>query len=152
MQQQIQYCTTPDGIRLAYSVIGKGTPIVRASHWFNNLEYDLKSPVYRHIILGLAHHHSLLRYDARGNGLSQREVSEISFDLWISDLETVVDRAGLDRFTLVGISQGASIAVAYAVKHPDRISHLIIYADTRVAYCTAAIQKNNSTSWNSPAL
>jgi pimeloyl-ACP methyl ester carboxylesterase len=127
MQQQIQYCTTPDGIRLAYSVIGKGTPIVRASHWFNNLEYDLKSPVYRHIILGLAHRHSLLRYDARGNGLSQREVAEISFDLWISDLETVVDRAGLDRFTLIGISQGASIAIAYAVKHPDRISHLIIY-------------------------
>src|SRR5262245_20573454 len=70
MQQQIQYCTTPDGIRLAYAIISKGTPIVRASHWFNNLEYDLKSPVYRHIILGLAHHHSLLRYDARSNGLS----------------------------------------------------------------------------------
>lgn len=127
MHQEIQYCTTSDGVRLAYSVIGKGTPIVRTPHWFAHLEYDLKGPIFRHQILGLAHHHSLLRYDARGLGLSQREVKEISFDRAVGDLETVVDRAGLERFTLIGLSQGAAVAVSYASRHPERLTHLIIY-------------------------
>lgn len=127
MDQQIQYCTTPDGVRLAYSTIGKGTPIVRTSHWFAHLEHDLKSPVTRHILLGLTHHHSLLRYDARGIGLSQRDVADISFQRWVADLETVVDRAGLDRFILLGLSQGAAQAIAYAARHPERVTHLIIF-------------------------
>jgi hypothetical protein len=80
VHQEIQYCRTSDDVRLAYSVIRKGTPIVRASHWLSHLEYDLKYPVYRHLILGLAHRHSVIRYDGRGMGLSQREVPEISFD------------------------------------------------------------------------
>jgi pimeloyl-ACP methyl ester carboxylesterase len=126
-QQQIQYCTSPDGVRLAYSVMGKGTPIVRAAHWLTHLEYDLKSPVWRHFVLGLAHRHTLVRYDARGEGLSQREVDEISFDKWVTDIETVVDAAKLDRFVLLGVSQGASVSVAYAVRHPERVSHLILH-------------------------
>jgi pimeloyl-ACP methyl ester carboxylesterase len=127
MHQEIQYCTTSDGVRLAYSIIGKGTPIVRTPHWFAHLEYDLKGPIFRHQILGLAHHHSLLRYDARGLGLSQREVKEISFDRVVEDLETVVDRAGIERFTLIGLSQGGAVAAAYASRHPERLTHLIIY-------------------------
>jgi pimeloyl-ACP methyl ester carboxylesterase len=127
MHQEIQYCTTSDGVRLAYSVIGKGTPIVRTPHWFAHLEYDLKGPIYRHQILGLAHNHSLLRYDARGLGLSQREVAEISFDRAVEDLENVVDHAGLERFTLIGLSQGGAVATTYASRHPERLTHLIIY-------------------------
>jgi pimeloyl-ACP methyl ester carboxylesterase len=127
MQQQIQYCTTPDGVRLAYSQIGKGTPLVRLPHWVAHLEYDLKSPLTQHMTLGLSHRHRLLRYDARGIGMSQREVAEISFDRWVDDLETVVDRVGLERFALVGLSQGVAIAIAYAVRHPERVSHLILY-------------------------
>src|SRR6516164_3544079 len=88
--QEIQYCTTPDGVRLAYSVIGKGTPIVRTPHWFSHLEYDLQGPIFRHQILGLAHRHSVLRYDARGMGLSLRDVRDLSFDRQVEDLETVV--------------------------------------------------------------
>ena len=95
VHQEIQYCTTSDDVRLAYSVIGKGTPIVRASHWLSHLEYDLKYPVYRHLILGLAHRHSVIRYDGRGIGLSQRQVTEFSFERWISDLECVVDALSL---------------------------------------------------------
>jgi pimeloyl-ACP methyl ester carboxylesterase len=95
MQQKIQYCTTPDGVRLAYSMIGKGTSIVRTPHWFAHLEYDLQGPIFRHQILVLAHRHSVLRYDGRGIGLSQRDISEISFDRLVADLETVV--AGLER-------------------------------------------------------
>jgi pimeloyl-ACP methyl ester carboxylesterase len=127
MHQEVQYCTTSDGVRLAYSKIGKGTPIVRTPHWFAHLEYDLKGPIFRHQILGLAHRHSLLRYDGRGLGLSQREVKEICFDRLVEDLESVVDRAGLERFILVGLSQGGAVAIAYASRHPDRLTHLIIY-------------------------
>ena len=127
MQQQIQYCRATDGVRLAYSQIGKGTPLVRLPHWFAHLEYDLKSPIAEHMTLGLSHRHSLLRYDARGIGMSQREVTDISFDRWVDDLATVVDEVGLERFILFGISQGAAIAIAYAARHPERVSHLILY-------------------------
>lgn len=127
MDQQIQYCTTPDGVRLAYSIIGKGPAMVRTPHWFAHLEHDLTSSVTRHMLLGMAHRHALLRYDPRGVGLSQRDVAEISFERWVADLETVVDQAKLDRFILFGLSQGASQAIAYAARHPDRVSHLIIF-------------------------
>lgn len=127
MDQQIRYCTTPDGVRLAYSIIGKGPAMVRTPHWFAHLEDDLKGPVFQHQILGLAQAHRLLRYDARGVGLSQRDVGEISFDCLVRDLEFVVDQAGLDRFILVGLSQGAAIAATYASRHPERVSHLIIF-------------------------
>lgn len=127
MHQEIQYCTTSDGVRLAYATLGKGSPMVRTSHWLTHIEHDLDSALFRHLLLGFAHDHRLLRYDARGNGLSQRDVDEISFERWVSDLETVVDAAGYDQFALVGLSQGVSFAIAYAVRHPERVSHLILY-------------------------
>jgi len=127
MKQDIQYCIAPDGVRLAYSIIGKGSTIVRTPHWFAHLEHDLESPVFRHMLLGRAHQHSLLRYDARGIGLSQRDNVEISFDKWVSDLEAIVDCAKLDRFILFGLSQGAAQAIAYAARHPERLTHLILY-------------------------
>jgi pimeloyl-ACP methyl ester carboxylesterase len=126
MQQEIRYCTTPDGVRIAYAIVGKGPPLVRAAHWFTHLDHDLKNPVTRHIVLGMAHRHRLLRYDSRGMGLSQRDVADISMEAWIRDLETVVDHADFDRFALVGISQGAGISINYAVRHPERVSHLIL--------------------------
>lgn len=128
MDQDVEYCTTPDGVRLAYSVIGTGRPVVRLTHWFTHLESDLSNPVMRHYALGLAYRHKLLRYDGRGLGLSQRDVADISLEAWVSDVETIVDAADFDRFVLIAASQGASIAVAYAAKHPDRVSELIIVA------------------------
>lgn len=127
MDQQIQYCMTPDGVRLAFSVTGKGSPIVRPSHWLTHLEYDLKSPVWQHLVLGLSQRHSLVRFDARGEGMSQRDVADISFERWVSDLETVVDKLALEKFVLFGVSQSASVAIAYAARHPERLSHLILY-------------------------
>jgi pimeloyl-ACP methyl ester carboxylesterase len=127
MDQQIQYCMTPDGVRLAFSVTGKGSPIVRPSHWLTHLEYDLKSPVWRHLVLGLSQRHALVRFDARGEGMSQRDVTDISFERWVKDLETVVDKLSLEKFTLFGVSQSASVAIAYAARHPERLSHLILY-------------------------
>jgi len=146
MQQHIQYCTAPDGVRLAYSIIGKGAPMVRTPHWFAHLEYDLVSPVVRHMALGRAQQHSYLRYDARGIGLSQRDNVEISFDRFVSDLEAVVDCAKLDKFILFGLSQGASQAIAYAARHPERVTHLIVFGGfTRGLLHRENIEKQKET-------
>jgi DNA-binding winged helix-turn-helix (wHTH) protein/pimeloyl-ACP methyl ester carboxylesterase len=126
-RQEIRYCTTSDGIRLAYASIGSGPPLVKASNWLTHLDFEWGSPIWRHWLAALSAHHQVVRYDERGNGMSQRDVPDVNFDTWVRDLETVVDAAGLDRFPLLGISRGGPIAVAYAVKHPERVSHLVLY-------------------------
>jgi pimeloyl-ACP methyl ester carboxylesterase/DNA-binding winged helix-turn-helix (wHTH) protein len=126
-RQEIRYCTTRDGVRLAYASTGTGTPLVKASNWLTHLDFEWGSPIWRHWYAELSRHHRLVRYDERGNGMSQRDVDDVSFDTWVRDLEAVVDAAGLDRFPLLGISRGGSIAIAYAVKHPERVTHLVLY-------------------------
>jgi pimeloyl-ACP methyl ester carboxylesterase/DNA-binding winged helix-turn-helix (wHTH) protein len=126
-RQEIRYCTTSDGIRLAYATIGNGPPLVKASNWLTHLDFEWDSPIWRHWYGALSLHHRLVRYDERGNGMSQRDVPDVSFDTWVRDLETVVDAAGLGRFPLLGISRGGPIAIAYAVKHPERVTHLVLY-------------------------
>jgi class 3 adenylate cyclase len=125
--QEIKYCRTADGVRLAYAISGNGPPLVKAANWMNHLEYDWESPVWRHVFRGLSSDHTLIRYDARGNGMSDWDVDELSLDAWVSDLETVVDAARVERFPLIGISQGCAVAVGYAVGHPERVSHLVLY-------------------------
>lgn len=125
--QIIRFCTTEKGVRLAYATAGSGPPLVKAANWLNHLEYDWESPVWRHLFEWLAKDHSLVRYDARGNGLSDWEVDEISFEAFVRDLENVVDTVGLDRFPLLGISQGCAVSIAYAVRHPERVTHLVLY-------------------------
>jgi pimeloyl-ACP methyl ester carboxylesterase len=127
LRQQIRFCTGHDGAQIAYATSGRGAPLVKASNWLSHLELDIGNPVWGHLIDELSRHHTLLRYDQRGCGLSDWQVEDISFEAWVSDLERVVDAAGLTRFPLLGISQGASIAVAYAVRHPERVSHLILH-------------------------
>ena len=127
VRQEIRYCMTSDGVRLAYATTGNGPPLVKASNWLTHLDFEWGSPIWRHWYAALSMHHRLVRYDERGNGMSQRDVSDVSFDTWVRDLETVVDAAGLDRFPLLGISRGGPIAIAYAVKHPDRVTHLVLY-------------------------
>jgi pimeloyl-ACP methyl ester carboxylesterase/DNA-binding winged helix-turn-helix (wHTH) protein len=126
-RQEIRYCTTSDGVRLAYASTGSGPPLVKASNWLTHLDLEWDSPVWRHWWAELSAHHRVIRYDERGNGMSQRDVSEVSFETWVRDLETIVDAAGLERFALLGISRGGAIAIAYAVKHPERVSHLVLY-------------------------
>jgi DNA-binding SARP family transcriptional activator/pimeloyl-ACP methyl ester carboxylesterase len=127
LSQSIRFCTSPDGVRLAYAVVGEGPVLVKTANWLSHLEYDWNSPVWRHWMTGLARHRTLVRYDERGCGLSDWNVEDFSLDAWVQDLETVVDTLGLKSFPLLGISQGASIAIAYAVRHPDKVSHLILY-------------------------
>lgn len=126
-RQEIRLCTASDGVRLAYATIGSGPPLVKAANYLTHLEHDWKGPVWRHWLHGLAEHHTLVRYDERGCGLSDWDVTDFSIEAWVRDLEAVVDALGLERFPLLGISQGASVSVAYAVKHPRRVTHLILY-------------------------
>ena len=125
--QTIQYCRAPDGVRLAYAISGSGPFLVKTGNWMNHLEYDWESPIWRHVFRGLSRGHTLVRYDARGNGMSDWDVDALSLDAWVTDLETVVDAVGIERFPLLGISQGGAVAVAYAVRRPERVSHLILY-------------------------
>jgi pimeloyl-ACP methyl ester carboxylesterase/DNA-binding CsgD family transcriptional regulator len=126
-KQQIRFCTGHDGVRIAYATSGRGPPLVKAANWLSHLEFDVGSPVWSHLLNELSRHHTLIRYDERGCGLSDRDVADLSFGAWLNDLEAVVDAAQVERFPLVGLSQGASIAVAYAVRHPKRVSHLILH-------------------------
>jgi DNA-binding SARP family transcriptional activator len=127
LEQRIKFCRTPDGVNLAYAITGSGSQLVKAANWMTHVDYDWHSPVWRHWLVELSGRHELIRYDERGCGLSDRDVPDHTFQAWISDLETVVDAAGLDRFPLLGISQGGPVAIAYAARHPERVSHLVIY-------------------------
>ena len=135
IQQEIRFCTASDGVRIAYATSGKGPPLVKAANWLNHLEYDWQSPVWRHLLQELTKDHSLIRYDERGNGLSDWEVADISFDAFVRDLETVIDAAGLERFALLGISQGCAVSIAYAVRHPERVTHLVLYGGYARGQC-----------------
>lgn len=126
MEQRIRFCTAKDGVRLAYAVSGKGPALVRAPHWLTHLEHDWKSPVWRPWLEALSSRHTLVRFDPRGCGLSDREPEDMSFESWVSDLETVADAAGFGRFALLGASQGAPIGLAYAVRHPERVTKLVL--------------------------
>ncbi len=127
--QRVHFCTTTDGVRLAHATSGKGLPLVKASYWLTHLDHDWDSPVLRHWWQALSQRHTLVRYDERGCGLSDWDVDSDSFSLeaWVRDLETVVDALGLERFPLLGISQGGPIAITYVARHPERVSHVIVY-------------------------
>lgn len=127
LRQDIHFCTAPDGVRIAYAVVGEGPPLIKAANWLNHLEYDWDSPVWSHLLHELAVSNRLIRYDQRGNGLSDWDVADISFEAFVRDQETVVAAARLDRFVLLGISQGCATSIAYAVRHPERVSRLILY-------------------------
>jgi len=127
MEQQIHFCTTADGARIAYATVGQGPPLLKAANWLSHLEFDWRSPIWRHLLAEFARDHTFIRYDERGNGLSDWNLPDLSFDAWVQDLESVVEAAGVDRFPLLGISQGGAVAIAYAARHPERVSHLILY-------------------------
>lgn len=135
--QEIRYCVAADGTRIAYALSGEGTPLVKAANWLTHLDHEWLSPIWSHWIEAFSARHRLIRYDERGCGLSDWQVGEFGLDAWVEDLEVVVDAAGLDRFPLVGISQGGAVAVAYAVRHPDRVSRLILIG----AYCRGRLAR-----------
>jgi pimeloyl-ACP methyl ester carboxylesterase len=126
LEQRIGFCQAADGVRIAYATVGDGPPLVRAAHWMTHLDYEWDSPVWRHWMEGLSRGRTFVRYDERGCGLSDQDPEDISFEAFVRDLETVVDELGLERFPLLGLSQGGPVAVEYAVRHPERVSRLIL--------------------------
>jgi pimeloyl-ACP methyl ester carboxylesterase/DNA-binding CsgD family transcriptional regulator len=150
-RQQIRFCTSHDGARIAYATSGHGPPLVKAANWLSHLEFDWESPVWNPLLRELSSKHTLVRYDERGCGLSDWSVADLSFESWVRDLETVVDATGVERFPLLGISQGASIAVAYAVRHPERVTHLILhggYARGRLKRSITPVQREEAETMN----
>jgi pimeloyl-ACP methyl ester carboxylesterase len=125
--QQIRFCLSTGGTRIAYATSGIGPPLISAANWLTHLEEEIKSPVWLHWLIELSRANTLIRYDKRGCGLSERNTKDLSFEACVADLEAVADAAGLDRFALFGECQGGPIAIAYAVRHPERVSHLILY-------------------------
>ncbi|WP_304621860.1 alpha/beta fold hydrolase [Rhodoferax sp. PAMC 29310] len=127
MNQNIRFCTSRDGTQIAFATVGTGPPLVRVNNWFTHLELDWDSSVWQHWSQALAEKRMLVRYDPRGSGLSDRNASDFSLDAMVSDLEAVVDALNLPRFSLLGLCQGGLVAVAYAARHPHRVSRLAIY-------------------------
>ena len=127
VSQEIRFCQSADGVQVAYASSGEGPPLVKAANWLSHLDYDWESLVWRHWLQELSSRHRLIRYDERGCGLSDCDVDHLSIDTKLADLEAVVDACGLERFPLLGISGGGPASVAYAAKHPERVSKLVLY-------------------------
>jgi pimeloyl-ACP methyl ester carboxylesterase/DNA-binding winged helix-turn-helix (wHTH) protein len=140
-RQHIAFCRAADGVRLAYAVAGDGPPLVRAANWMTHLGYDIESPVWRHWVRDLSLRHTFIRYDERGCGLSDWSANEFGFDDWVSDLESVVEALGLESFPLLGVSQGGAVAVAYAARHPDRVTKLVLCSSYARGRGTRAINE-----------
>ena len=142
LHQEVHFCTTSDGVRIAYAEVGRGPPLLKAGNWLNHLEYDWESPVWSPFLQAIAAEHRLIRYDARGNGLSDWEVDDLSLEAFVHDLESVVEASGLARFALLGMSQGCAVSIAYAVRHPERVSHLVIYGGFARGRCKRGLQQD----------
>jgi pimeloyl-ACP methyl ester carboxylesterase/DNA-binding winged helix-turn-helix (wHTH) protein len=158
-RQEIRFCHAPDGVRIAYATVGTGPTLLKAANWMTHLDLEWSTPIWSHWLHGLGRDRQLVRYDERGCGLSDWEVPSFDFDDWVSDLETVVDAVGIDRFPLLGVSQGGAVAIAYAVLHPERVSCLILagaYARGRAARAESEQQRREaaidldlaSVGWN----
>jgi DNA-binding SARP family transcriptional activator/alpha-beta hydrolase superfamily lysophospholipase len=126
LDQQIRFCKATDGTQIAYATVGEGPPLVKTANWLNHLDFDWESPVWKHVFRGLSDGRKLIRYDARGNGLSDWDIEDFSFERQVEDLEAVIEATGLDRFPLLGISQGCAISAAYATRHPEKVTKLIL--------------------------
>ena len=136
-KQEVKFCQTPDGVCLAYSRIGNGPPMVKTANWLNHLELELESPIWGHWFRGLSQFRTLVRYDARGNGMSDWEVRDLTFGAMVSDVATVVDAAEIESFDLIGISQGVPVAVAYAAKYPERVKRMVLVGGFAVGWANS---------------
>ncbi|MDX1600761.1 MAG: alpha/beta fold hydrolase [Anaerolineales bacterium] len=126
-KQKLHFTDSFDGVRIAYAISGDGPPLVKAAHFLNHLQFDWQSPVWRHWMEAFSSEYTYIRYDERGTGLSDWDVENISLEAWVQDLAAVVDEVGLQRFPLMGASQGGPVAIRYAIEQPERVSHLILY-------------------------
>jgi len=142
VRQSVHFTSSFDRVRLAYAICGRGHPVVRVPTWISHVEHDWQSPVMRHLVVEMASRHKLVNYDCRGVGMSERDVTDMSFDAWVHDLEAVADAAGLERFALWGISGAPAVAIGYAVRHPERVSHLVLCG----GFCRGRLRRDASAA------
>ena len=142
IDQVVRFCTASDGVSIACATMGEGPPLLKAPNWLTHLEYEHESPVWRHWWQALAQDHTLIRFDQRGSGLSDRSVQDLSFEAWVRDLEAVADASGHERFDLLGISQGGAVAIEYAIRHPERVRRMVIYG----AYTRGRLSRGDSVT------
>jgi pimeloyl-ACP methyl ester carboxylesterase/DNA-binding CsgD family transcriptional regulator len=126
-RQDVRFCRSADGVTIAYAVHGSGPPLVIDACWLSHLQYDWESPVWRHYLTELGKIATVYRFDERGHGLSDRDVSDHSLEPRVADLRAVVDDAGLDRFSLLAMAQGGPVAIEYTARHPEQVQRLIFY-------------------------
>lgn len=160
MKQKIRYVKTSDGVAIAWARSGQGRTLVRASNWLTHLEYDWQSPVWRHWTRFLASNFDYVRYDERGCGMTDWQVTGLSVDRWVADLDAVVEASKVQKPTLLfGVSQGAAVAIAYAVKYPERVAGLVLYGgyargaklrDPDFAIAYDAMQELVRIGWRDP--
>jgi pimeloyl-ACP methyl ester carboxylesterase/DNA-binding CsgD family transcriptional regulator len=125
--QQVRFCTAPDGVRIAFAVHGSGPPLLISTCWLSHLQFDWESPVWRHFVRELGKFATVIRFDERGHGLSDWDITDHSLQARIGDLAAVADAAGFDRFALMAMAQGGPVAISYAAVHPDRVDRLVFY-------------------------
>ena len=140
VNQKVQFCTAADGVQIAFARVGDGPPVLKAPNWLNHIEYEWRSAVWGPFLSGLARNNELIRFDQRGGGLSDWEVEEISQQAMVSDMQTVVKNAGLDRFAVFGLSQGCAFSIRYAAENPDKVSCLILLG----GYLRGALKRNST--------
>ncbi len=141
-EQHIRFCKSRDGTRIAVATTGSGPPLLRTAHWLSHAEHDARSPVWTHWLEELSRNHTFIRYDPRGTGLSDRSPPRMIFEAWIDDLEAVVEAKGLKQFSLFGMSQGGAIAIAYAARHPEKVSRLVLFG----AYGRGALRRHHKAA------
>ena len=143
-RQVVRFCAAADGTTIAYASLGAGPPLVKVASWTGHIDLEWQTPVWVRWLRGLGRGRRLVRYDGRGSGLSERAPAVTGFESWLTDLEAVVDDAGLERFPLLGIAQGGAVAVEYAARHPERVSGLVLsgaYARGRSARAVTDLEK-----------
>ena len=138
VNHHIRFCHAKDGARIAVATLGNGPPLVRATHWLSHVDFDGRSPLFAHLLRELSRDHTYIRYDQRGCGLSDWSPPSFSFESWVSDLEAVVDALGLKQFALFGMCHAGALAIAYAARHPERVSHLVLLG----AYAQGSLQRS----------
>ena len=132
--QDVRFCRAPDGVRIAYAVHGSGPPLVITTCWLSHLQHDWQSPVWRHFLRDLGQVATVIRYDERGHGLSDRDVDDFSLEARIGDLEAVVEHSGVDRFAVMAMSQGGPVAIRYVARdNLDRVTRMIFYGSYAAA-------------------
>lgn len=127
LRQELSFCASEDGTRIAIAACGSGRVVLRAAHWLSHVAYDLESPIWRPWVEALSRHHRYIRYDPRGCGMSERHCADLSSAAWSRDLDSVAATIPEARFALLGVSQGGALAIDFAVRHPERVSHLILF-------------------------